>query len=147
MEVKRLEVKNANMTRIVCPVPNFKDIRGEDAYRMKYDGQDYFFEPMQVYEVEAAFGQEICIRAADHWRMQVENSKYERKMWNDCRSSSLPSVRDKARKFADENGNTVSKPLPRPGLVRLDTAEGKRYYEQGLEEQKAKTQTQEQKKR
>lgn len=92
------------------------------------------FHPMQKYRIKKDQLGGLCEVQEGHWREMRLNAQSERQEWAKRITSPSQAERDKALKFADSEGNTVTKPPPRPMLVRLDTEHGKKWYQEALAE-------------
>jgi hypothetical protein len=105
-------------------------------YRDTVGRKEFFFEPFKTYEVKESIANMLVTRADNLWKQQKLNEQSCRQHWAQCISSMNMIMKDMAKKFCDprypvEEGVPIVKVWPRPGLVRLDTPVGDKYFSEG----------------
>ncbi|MFO7902306.1 MAG: hypothetical protein R6U98_06590 [Pirellulaceae bacterium] len=93
--------------------------------------RSYEFMPFDEYEVDVIEGIALANGAKHAWNNMKQQASMERKEWSKRINHPNMNVRDMASKYCDENGNSKSVPLPFPGIVNIDTEEGRSFLEQG----------------
>ncbi len=107
-------------------------------FRDTIHGRTFEVAPLERIQTSKKMANMMYARAQRKWNDQKAQARAERQMWAKMSSSSDLSVRDKAKEYADKDGNTNTTPFPKPGLVwPSDSGEGERMYKDGIDKAKA----------
>jgi hypothetical protein len=103
---------------------------------LNFGNREVTFYPLQKYRMGKNQLGTLCEIQETHWAEMKINAQSERQEWAKRITSASQFERDKAAKFCDKNGDPHTKPPKRPMLVRLDRANGMKWYEEGMAEQR-----------
>lgn len=131
-EDNELVMFEPNLIPLINPNPGMPD------YVISLNHQLWEVPPMKVFRVPKARAIQILQKAISTTEQMKNQAAEERKAFVEYHYSANPSLRDQAKKFGrlDDKQQvvTTTQAPKRPWIVRLDEPEGKKFYQEALDE-------------